>query len=84
VILSRWIDRDGAWGWFLLTERYDGVEQFAPVADYGHPEVLKIVRSQRWQDFGINGVVEERLLVMVEPEFPEPGRDIHSRSSVRA
>jgi len=47
------------------------------VADYGHPDILEIVRSQRGQDVGIDRVVEKRLLVLVEPKFPEPDHDIH-------
>jgi hypothetical protein len=47
------------------------------VTDRGHPDVLEVVRSQRWEDVGVDRMVEKRPFVLVEPKFPEPGRDIH-------
>jgi hypothetical protein len=47
------------------------------VPNRGHAECDQILRRQFAQDFGVNVVVEERALVLFEPEPSEPSRDVH-------
>jgi hypothetical protein len=42
---------------------------------------VKIVSSQLRQDLGVNLVLPERLLVALQPQLPQPSRDVHKRPS---
>ena len=48
--------------------------------DGGDADVLEIVGSQLGQDACVNLVVPERLLIALQPQLPQPTRDIHEPS----
>src|SRR6516164_4422608 len=43
-----------------------------------HAELLQVVGGQLGQYRGIDGVVAERLLVLLQPETVEPGPNVHA------
>ena len=55
----------------------DRFEEFAPVPDGGDANVFEIVSSQLGQDLGVNLVLPERLLIALQPQLPQPSRDVH-------
>ena len=56
-------------------------EELAPVPDGGDAKVFEIVSRQLGQDLGVNLVLPERLLVALQPQLPQPSRDVHKRPS---
>ena len=49
-----------------------------PMADGSNAEFLQIVGGQLGQYRGIDGVVVERLFVLLQPETVEPCRNVHA------
>ncbi len=47
------------------------------MADRGDPDVLEVVRRQLSQHLHVDVVVAERLLVALQPQIPQPGRNVH-------
>jgi hypothetical protein len=56
-------------------------EELAPVTNGGDANVFEIVSSQLGQDLGVNLVLPERLLVALQPQLPQPSRDVHKSPS---
>jgi hypothetical protein len=54
----------------------DGVEQLQPMSER-QAKLFEVLISERRQDIAANSVVAERLLVLLQAEAPQPGRDIH-------
>ena len=48
--------------------------------DRGDAKVFEIVSGQLGQDLGVNLVLPERLLVALQPQLPQPSRDVHKPS----
>ena len=61
----------------LGAERGDGVEQPPATPDQGDAEILQILGRQARQHPFIDLVRAERRLVLLEPERPQPIRDIY-------
>ena len=49
--------------------------------DGGDAKVFEIVSRQLGQDLGVNLVLPKRLLVALQPQLPQPSRDVHKRPS---
>src|SRR5262245_20364064 len=65
----------------------DGVDQLRPMSER-QAKLFKVPIPECRQDIAANSVVAERLLVLLQAEAPQPGRDIHylplpSRTRVR-
>ena len=41
------------------------------------PELFQVSVGQLGQDLGVDRVLAERLLVALQPQIPQPSRDIH-------
>src|SRR6266446_6367207 len=63
----------------FAAQRRDRAQELAPVPDEAHTKVLEVVGGQLGQDRGVDGVVAERLFVLLHPEAVEPGCDVHAR-----
>ena len=58
-------------------ERSDRGQQLAAMADRGHADADQVVGRQLRQHLGVDVVVAERLLVLLEPQTAQPGCDVH-------
>src|SRR5215467_6730280 len=47
--------------------------------DEADAEILQVVCGQLWQHCGVDRVVAKRLFVLLQPEVPEPRRNVHAR-----
>jgi hypothetical protein len=54
----------------------DGVDQLQPMSER-QAKLFEVLIPERRQDIAANSVVAERLLVLLQAEAPQPGRDIH-------
>jgi hypothetical protein len=47
------------------------------MADRRDPDVFKILRGQVGQHFGIDVVIPKRVFVALQPQLPQPRRNVH-------
>ena len=60
----------------MFSQRGDGREQFATVANRGDAKAQEVFGRKLGQHLGIDVAVAERLLIASEPEAPKPGPDV--------
>ena len=53
------------------------------MTDGGDPELLQVVGGQRRQHGRVDGVVRERLGILIQPQALQPRRHVHGRTSGR-
>ena len=68
--MGRWVD--------ILTEGSNGGEQLAPVTNRGDPERHQVLGRQLWKHLSFDVVVAESRRVLLQPEAPQPYRDVHA------
>ena len=61
----------------IVGHHSDRLQQQAAMAE-GNTQILEILICQLRQDGGRDVVVPERLLVALQPQLPQPSRDVHS------
>jgi hypothetical protein len=65
-----------------IAERSDRLEQFQAMPE-GQPQLLQVRVTERRQHRGVDGVIAERLGVLLQPEPTQPQRDIHGALAAR-
>ena len=61
-----------------LAQRRDRFEEPAAIADHGDADLLEILPGQLGEYLGVDAVVAKRRLVLLEPQAPQPRRDLHA------
>ena len=63
------------------SEQSDGVEQLAPMPDRGDAERDQVLGGQPRQHLPTDVIGAERLGVVLQPQVPQPARDVHPSAS---
>ena len=65
-------------GRWPFAQRCDGFEELTAIANPGDADVLKILHGQFGKYLGVDTVVAKRRLVLLQPQAPQPRRNVHA------
>ena len=64
--------------WYAYAQRCDGLEELAAIANPSNADVLEIFHGQLGKYLGVDTVVAKRRLVLLQPQAPQPRRNVHA------